>query len=175
MKHVGRLANNRKAIVAFRVIPNDPTNCLVIMTESLEAGDHDTLINLVESTTGQSEYELGSAMMRTKLPDGSNMLARFSQTGKLIKDPNGTTAPVSNVSDEPVPSAQAAASYTNTTSAMDEAVTTTDTVLTDDVLAAQYRSQADSLYKEAKALRAQAEELVPTVKKTAVKKTKASA
>tara|TARA_R110000851_G_scaffold149970_2_gene290708 strand:+ start:5997 stop:6650 length:654 start_codon:yes stop_codon:yes gene_type:complete len=214
MKHVGRLANNRKAIVAFRVIPNDPTNCLVIMTESLEAGDHDTLINLVESTTGQSEYELGSAMMRTKLPDGSNMLARFSQTGKLmktetsgitmtpnfqttinlaelnqimadqkgitiadlaIKDPNGATAPVSNVSDEPVPSAQAAASYTNTTSAMDEAVTTTDTVLTDDVLAAQYRSQADSLYKEAKALRAQAEELVPTVKKTAVKKTKASA
>jgi len=49
-------------------------------------------------------------------------------------------------------------------------------VLSDSDLAAQYRSQADSLYKEAKALRAQAEGLVPTVKKaTAVKKTKAKA
>lgn len=40
-----------------------------------------------------------------------------------------------------------------------------DGVLTDADLAAKYRSDADRLYKEAKALRAQAEELVPTVKK----------
>ena len=39
------------------------------------------------------------------------------------------------------------------------------------MLAAQYRSQADTLYKEAKALRAQAEELVPTIKKKTAKKT----
>ena len=49
-----------------------------------------------------------------------------------------------------------------------------DGVLTDDILAAQYRSQADALYKEAKLLRSQAEDLVPTVKKAA-KKTTASA
>jgi len=42
----------------------------------------------------------------------------------------------------------------------------TDGVLSDEDLAASYRSQADRLYKEAKALRAQAEELVPTTKKT---------
>jgi len=41
----------------------------------------------------------------------------------------------------------------------------TDGVLSDADLAAKYRSDADRLYKEAKALRAQAEELVPTVKK----------
>jgi len=40
-----------------------------------------------------------------------------------------------------------------------------DGVLSDADLAAKYRSDADRLYKEAKALRAQAEELVPTVKK----------
>ena len=40
-----------------------------------------------------------------------------------------------------------------------------DGVLTDADLAAKYRSDADRLYKEAKALRAQAEELVPTTKK----------
>lgn len=44
-----------------------------------------------------------------------------------------------------------------------------DGVLTDDVLAAQYRSQADAMFKEAKRLREQAEELVPTKKKTKVK------
>ena len=40
-----------------------------------------------------------------------------------------------------------------------------DGVLSDADLPASYRSQADRLYKEAKALRAQAEELVPTTKK----------
>ncbi len=38
--------------------------------------------------------------------------------------------------------------------------------LTDEQLAASYRSQADRLYKEAKSLREQAEELVPTKKKS---------
>lgn len=48
-----------------------------------------------------------------------------------------------------------------------------DGVLTDADLAAKYRSDADRLYKEAKALRAQAEELVPTVKKKTSAKTTA--
>tara|TARA_E500000075_G_C6955163_1_gene301890 strand:- start:976 stop:1323 length:348 start_codon:yes stop_codon:yes gene_type:complete len=38
-------------------------------------------------------------------------------------------------------------------------------VLDDAKLAAQYRSQADAMFKEAKRLREQAEELVPTKKK----------
>ena len=41
-----------------------------------------------------------------------------------------------------------------------------ETVLDDTTLATQYRSQADALYKEAKRLREQAEELVPTKRKT---------
>jgi hypothetical protein len=45
-------------------------------------------------------------------------------------------------------------------------VAETNGVLTDEQLAAQYRSQADALYKEAKRLREQAEELVPTKKKS---------
>jgi len=39
-------------------------------------------------------------------------------------------------------------------------------VLSDEELAAQYRSQADAMFKEAKRLREQAEELVPTKRKT---------
>lgn len=44
-------------------------------------------------------------------------------------------------------------------------------VLTDEALAAQYRSQADALYKEAKRLREEAETLSPTKKKSLGKKT----
>ena len=101
LKHVGRLTtNNRKLVVAYRVVPGEPENCLVIHTESLEAADHDTLINMVESNAGQTADELSTVMARTQLTDGSNMLARFHQTGKLVKvptnivelTPNRTTA-----------------------------------------------------------------------------------
>jgi hypothetical protein len=136
-------------------------------------------------------------MMRTKLPDGSNMLARFSATGKLmkmptseiemtpnfqssvnlaelnqimadnkgvtvadlaVKDPNQTTtqtapvAPATNVAPE--------------MTAMDEALNTAEQPMTDEVMAASLRSQADAMFKEAKSLREQAEELVPTKRKT---------
>lgn len=199
IKHVGRLkTNNRKAIVAFRVIPEDPLNCLVVMTESLEAGDHDALINLVDSTTGQTEYELGSAMMRTKLPDGSNMLARFSATGKLMKMPTsdiemtpnfqstvnlaelnqimadnkGVTVADLAVKDPNQQQTQTTAPVAPVTNvapemtAMDEALNTAEQPMTDEVMAASLRSQADAMFKEAKSLREQAEELVPTKRKT---------
>ena len=42
----------------------------------------------------------------------------------------------------------------------------TQGALSDEEIAAKYRSDADRLYKEAKALREQAEELSPTKKKT---------
>jgi hypothetical protein len=48
----------------------------------------------------------------------------------------------------------------------DYATTNVDGVLSDEDLAAQYRSQADAMFKEAKRLREQAEELAPTKKKT---------
>ena len=88
IKHVGRLTtNNRKLVVAYRTIPGEPDNCLVIHTESLDAADHDTLINMVEGNAAQSQNELSEVMARTQLTDGSNMLARFHQTGKLVKVP----------------------------------------------------------------------------------------
>jgi len=50
------------------------------------------------------------------------------------------------------------------------ASTGTDAPLSDDDLARQYRSQADAMFKEAKRLREQAEELSPTKKKAKVVK-----
>ena len=193
LKHIGRVTKTKKkCAVAYRVLPGDPDNCLVVFTESLDAADHDSLINLIESNAGQNAVEFADAMARSSLSDGRNMLAGFHKTGKLtkvatnliemtpnnntslpldelnktiaeqkgvtvndlaMKDPQGAT--IAEVKDAPV--ADPAASYT--------APATTD-VLTDEVLAAQYRSQADSLFKEAKTLREQAEELVPTKRKS---------
>lgn len=45
IKHVGRLLKNRrKVIVAYKVVPGEPENCVVVNTESLDAADHDTLM-----------------------------------------------------------------------------------------------------------------------------------
>jgi hypothetical protein len=170
------------------------------MTESLAAEEHDSLIRLIESPQGQSSYELGEAMGRETLPDGRVMLAAFHATGKMVKIksnrvemiPNSSTVlnleqlnrniaeqqgvaisdlalkgpdgkAVPNKAEAAIPSSDATAMYTGDTA--------DDGILTDDKLAAQYRSQADALFKEAKALREQAEELAPTKKKSTKKAT----
>jgi hypothetical protein len=200
-KHVGRVkTNRRKVVVAYRVVPGDPDNCLVVQTENLNAEEHDSLIKLIESDAGQNAYEFAEAMARTRLPDGRIMLAAFHMTGKLnkvpsdmiemtpnnstvinlkelneiiaqtqgvtvadlaVKGPNGETIQPADApaTDSPVDPVDMYATNNTTTPA-------NDAVLTDEALAAQLRSQADALFKEAKALREQAEELVPTKKRT---------
>jgi hypothetical protein len=205
LKHVGRVASNkRKVVVAYRVIPGDPDYCLVVQTENLSADEHDTLIKTVESAAGQEAYEFAECMARAYLPDGRNMLAGFSRTGKLnkvetnliemipnqnsvinladlnkmlaeqkgvtvadlaIKGPDGKT--VQPKADNTESAVDPVTAYSETPAPA------TDGIITDEQLAAQYRSQADALFKEAKALREQAEELVPTKKKSS-KKTEAS-
>ena len=197
LKHVGRLTtNNRKLIVAYRVIPDDPDHCLVVHTENLDAADHDDLIKLVESNAGQTEDHLAVAMARTQLQDGRNMLAGFHTTGKLVKVPTDIVEMTPNnqtrmnlkelnemiaqqqgvtvadlAPDDPTQSAPQAQPQEQAPMAVVEDATPVagEDVLTDEALAAQYRSQADSLFKEAKRLREQAEELVPTKRKSKVK------
>lgn len=89
-----------------------------------------------------------------------------------LKDPNApqesaqpaakpeTVDPVSVYTDTPTPVVE------KTTAPVADAESG---VITDEALAASYRSQADKLFKEAKSLREQAEALVPTKKKTAAK------
>lgn len=191
--------NRRKVVVAYRVVPGDPDSCLVVQTENLNAEEHDSLLKLVESDAGQNAYEFAEAMARTRLPDGRIMLAAFHTTGKInkvpadmiemtpnnstainlkelneiiansqgvtvadlaVKGPNGETVPVENKpADKPV---DPVSMYNTQPAAQSE-------LLTDDALAAQLRSQADAMFKEAKRLREQAEELSPTKKKTTTK------
>ena len=195
-KHVGRIKNNqRKVVVAYRTIPNDPYSCLVVTSDALPASDHDDLMKLVESDAGQSADEFYEAMQRTYLSDGRNMLAGLHAHGHMRKFPTNEVEMVPNRSStillselneviaqqkgvaiddlavkgetkEPAPAAQ------ESTPATLEAPQ--DEVLTDEAIAAKLRSDADRLFKEAKALREQAEDLSPTKRKTTKKTTESA-
>lgn len=194
LKHIGRhTRSSRKCAVAYRVIPGDSSSCLVVYSDTLEAADHESLMKLVESNTGQNAYEFAEAMHRTPLSDGRNMLVHFSKTGKLVKVPTAeieltpnTQSKVNLAELNQIVASQkgitiddlalkpstknelrveTAASVDTIPAVKESAIASVNEVLTDEALAAQYRSQADSLYKEAKRLRDQAEELVPTKKK----------
>lgn len=192
-KHIGRLkSNKRKVAVAYRTIPGDHNHALVVSTENLTDSDHDVLMQLVDSPSGQSAYELAEAMARTRLSDGSVMLARFHAQGKLIKVPTSEVlmTPTTNTTVEldelnkliaeqkgvsiadialqgDTTTLATAQEVRDTTAPSNEPVSapTQEGVLSDEDLAAQYRSQADTMFKEAKRLREQAEELAPTKKK----------
>ena len=190
IKHVGRLAKSkRRVVVAYRVVPGEPDNCIVITTDNLSADEHDTLMNVVESNAGQEASELAPVLSRSVLPDGRPMLAAFHTTGKMVKQPtsevemvpNQTTTIMLNELNEliaqqmgvTVADLAVAPEKQTTTEVTKEVAEPTqdvaqakDGVLTDEDLARQYRSQADAMFKEAKRLREQAEELVPTKKKT---------
>ena len=197
IKHVGRMVRNqRKVVVAYRVVPGEPENCVVVTTENLESADHDALIKAVESDAGQQADEFAEVMTRTRLSDGRNMLAAFHTTGKMVKVSSADvemTPDLRNVINlrelndiiaqqkgvtvndlamkDPTPkrtTAQEVADRQVVTEVVDfdkiEPAPTEAAPLTDADLAAQYRSDADRLSKEAAALRRQAEDLVPTKK-----------
>lgn len=194
LKHVGRIAKTgKKVAVAYRVIPGQPEYCLIVPTESLDADQHDSLMKLIESNAGQNAYELAEAMARTVLPDGRNMLAAFHTFGKmskvltsavemtpdtkssvLLSELNNVIAKQKGVTvadlaiKGPDNKTVAPAKEINPINVYSENVSINESPLTDEQLAAQYRSQADALYKEAKRLREQAEELAPTKKKSKV-------
>lgn len=193
LKHIGRIkTNKRRAIVAYRTIPKDPYHALVILTESLPADEHDTLIKLVESPAGQEAYELAEAMARAYLPDGRNMLAGFHSTGQLKKvstkdiemTPDTRTVIDLDKLNEIIaqqrgigledlsvkPTENGSPQTLRNITAVDNTNNTpldpvlAETPLTDEQLATKYRSDADRLYKEAKRLRDMADEILPSKK-----------
>jgi len=195
LKHVGRIKNNqRKVVVAYRTVPGDAESCIVVTTENLMADEHDALMKCVESHTGQNAVEFAEAMARTQLPDGRNMLAGFHTTGRMMKvatsevemvPDRNTAIPLNELNqqiaeqkgvsvedlaisggDQPVDNQRETTLETIDYDAPQAEPVSTQGALSDEEIAAKYRSDADRLYKEAKALREQAEELSPTKKKT---------
>ena len=190
LKHIGRFkGNGRKVAVVFRTLPDDPEGALVVQTENLGDSEHDTLINMLESNTGQSADELADAMQRTPLGDGSIMLANFHVNGKLTKvktsdiemtpdtqttigldELNKVIAEQKGVAvkDLAVGGSSVEEVATATTMPSGEASATVDAAneqpLTDEDLAKNMRADADRMFKEAERLRKEAEDLSPTKK-----------
>lgn len=196
LKHVGRvITTGKKCIVAYRTLPGDAYNCLIVPTESLPDSYHDALINLVESNAGQSSYEFAEAMARTNFPDGSIMLAALHTQGKLVKastdqiemmPTNAYTILLSELNQTIAESRGLAVDDLSLKSPVQtETASVTEKViapkpvnvepaipLTPEQQAKHFRSEADRLSKDAASLRRQAEELVPTAKKAKIDATK---
>lgn len=188
MKHIGRMKETgRKVAVVFRTIPGDPHSALVVQTENIKDADHDKLMTLIESNTGQTADELADAMQRTPLGDGSMMLNSFHLTGKLTKvstsDVEMTPDTASTISldelnkmiaeqkgvgvaDLAVGGSSVDTIATAETVPSGEASATVEAAkeqpLTDEQLANNMRADADRLFKEATELRKQAEDLDPS-------------
>jgi hypothetical protein len=194
LKHVGRIkATNKKVLVAYRTLPGDAYNCLVVPTESLDDQYHNALINLVESPTAQEAYEFAEALDRTQFPDGSRMLPSLHSKGRLVKvntdavemtpspgvaillsELNQIIAEQRGIAVDGLsiaPSSGDKSTVTEVASARELPASTPE--LAQPVVAPEgtpedqakfYRSQADKLAKEAAAMRRKAEELVPTKK-----------
>jgi type III secretory pathway component EscV len=86
LKHIGRIKKTgRKCLVAFRTLPGDAFNCLVVPTENLDGSYHDALISLVESNASQIADEFAEVLARAVFPDGSTMLPSLHVKGLLTK------------------------------------------------------------------------------------------
>lgn len=188
LKHVGRVATTkRRVIVAYRVVPDEPDNCIVVTTEALPADEHDALMKIVESPAGQEANDFAIVMARSTVPDGRNMLAHFHATGKMMKlrtdqiemVPNRNTTIMLNELNEMVARqlgitvGDLAVTDGSGRKKVEAAPVVVVEPLSDDEIAKQLRGQADAMFKEAKKIRDQAEELSPIKKATSKKTDKA--
>lgn len=194
LKHVGRLINtDRRVIVVFREIPDEPESCLIVDTDALVDWMHDGIINAVESPGGQASANFYEYASRQSFSDGTNMLNTLHLKGLLRKQAT------SNVMMTPTTEAKVLLADLNviineqnggapvvaeakSTDAVASWETTAPTVPTTEVvddaaLAQKLLAQADQFEAEATRLREEAEQLVPAPapKKRSRKKTAADA
>ena len=87
-KHVGKMKNNSARVaVAYRTLPGDATSALVIGTNGLGDAYHDSLMQLIDSDTGQQANELADVLATRRFPDGTVMLQWLHSNGHLKKVP----------------------------------------------------------------------------------------
>lgn len=94
LKHIGQVANTGlKCIVVFREIYDengnvtDPNHCLIVETERLPDMEHDDIVRVVESDSGQSAKQFYEIAHRSMFSDGINMLTKLHTRGYLKKYP----------------------------------------------------------------------------------------
>lgn len=185
MKHVGKMKNNgAKIAIVYRTLPDDPYSALVVGTGNLGDSYHDALINLIQDPSGQSAYELAEILAVRSFPDGSNILQWLHSRGQLKKVPtkdvlvtptpqdsipldelNVIIAEQRGVSLEELSVTDGKRSDKVTSKVERPAQTNDVEPSTENMSAADLRSKADLLFKQAQQLRRKADELDPPKRK----------
>jgi len=190
MKHVGKMKNNSARVaVIYRTLPGDPNSALVVGTNGLPDAYHDSLMSLIQDTEGQQANELAEILAVRKFPDGTNMLEFLHTRGHLKKVPTnivlmtpntqttiqldelnkgiaeqrGVTVDELAINDGSSKKDSSKKSQKTIEPIVEESVQTPQS-------AAELRSRADALYKEAATLRKMADELDPPKKRPSKKK-----
>jgi hypothetical protein len=201
MKHVGKMKNNAARVaVVYRTVPGEPNNALVVGTSGLPDANHDALMSVIQSESGQQANELADILATRRFPDGDVMLSWLHARGQLKKVPTNlvlmtpntqTQIPLNElnemiatqkgitVEDLAVSDGQKKSTVTKKEAKEeiivdDIIVDTAPTIAEAPVTASDLRSMADKLSKQAAEMRRKADEMSPPVKKTA-KATKAEA
>jgi hypothetical protein len=201
MKHVGKMKNNSARVaIVYRTVPGEPNNALVVGTSGLPDANHDALMSVIQSESGQQANELADILATRRFPDGDVMLSWLHARGQLKKVPTnlvlmtpntqtqiplnelnemiatqkGTTVEELAVSDGQKKSTTTKKEVKEEIIIDDIIIDTAPTVAEAPVTASDLRSMADKLFKEAQNLRKKADEIEPPVKKAA-KATKAEA
>ena len=101
-------------------------------------------------------------------PDTNNSIS-LDELNKIIAEQKGVTIDDLALTEDNQEPTQSKKANSKSIDIQDNLPTTDNEALTDEALAANYRSQADTMFKEAKKLREEAEKLHPTKKKTVKK------
>ena len=186
LKHVGQMINTQKrCIVVFREIPDEPESCLIVDTDAAPDWMHDDLITAVESNGAQASANFYEYAQRSVFTNGENMLTTLHDQGRLNKQPTSNIAMTPNntvsinlkelndlIREESGGSPVVTPDDTQLANASKDVDINTiaantpadDPVIDDGDLAKNMIAQAESFLAEAESLKAQAYELDPSLK-----------
>lgn len=84
IKHTGT-HNGKKVVVLFRQTPNEDHMALVVYSDSMPSLVHDSVMECVQSDSGQQAENLADALQRKTMPDGRIALTTLHQEGYIKK------------------------------------------------------------------------------------------
>ena len=88
IKHIGKMVDGGAPVaIIFRTVPGEPKNCLVVGPKFLDNNYQDTFMKALESAEGQSAFELGHHLMKSRFSDGVEILAFLHQNNFIKKMP----------------------------------------------------------------------------------------
>lgn len=157
IKHVGVHKNlGTRYVIVFREVPNEPGNCLVVESDSLNALVQDNLMSAIESSECQTSSHLGEALARKTFATGENML-QYLHANNLMRK-----IPVADVLLTPTPGTRVSLKDVND---IINGVTpeSTETIVETPVTAETINSQINDSIAQAKKLLEQAIALDPSL------------